>query len=314
MRKAITIPFFMIFVIIAGSIILLFFFSLAQRARTTSEIKLDLALIRTMETMYVGALQSIATAQNFSVVKKIAFSCSDFPACNCLSKIGKAAVEFKEKVIFAESLIEPPKGIFWSLDWNAPFRATNFLYVTDINYHYIFVYDKNDSISLELKKIINKTMPELISFEFVEKENAIKLNYKDRPKVKIVFLQTKPFALPKGVKGVVINETLPITEGDVAIIFGSIFSGDQNIYDCGISKAAERLEKVSKVYSKALEGINVPSECLGLIESAISVLGNLAEKAKEVKRDAAVEKIKPLISDLNQTNWNLIYAGCPQIY
>ena len=94
-KKGFEMQFHWIFVLIAGAIILIFFFSLTQKQKSLSEERLAITLSTDIEAIFTGAIQAKGTAQLLRIPQPgIAFSCSE--ACECNFWIGRKATEFKE--------------------------------------------------------------------------------------------------------------------------------------------------------------------------------------------------------------------------
>ena len=122
-KKAIAMQFHWIFILVAGAIILAFFFSLVQKQRVLSQEKLSITLATDMEAVFSGAIESKGTAQPLVIPRTgIAFSCSQ--ACECNFWIGNKATEFREKIIFAPDLIADQDAIAWADEFKMPFRIS----------------------------------------------------------------------------------------------------------------------------------------------------------------------------------------------
>src|SRR3990172_10512018 len=137
-----------IFVLVAGALILAFFFTVAHRQRAISTERLQLTLATDIENIFTGAIVSRGTAQSLPVPPQgIAFDCTE--GCDCAFRIGNAQRSFGDKSLFAQDILEERKIKVWAQELKMPYRATNFLYLTNPNIKYYFVYNEGDTTQLQ---------------------------------------------------------------------------------------------------------------------------------------------------------------------
>ena len=92
-KKAITLQFHWIFILIAGGIILAFFFSIASKQGDLSDEKLSLSLVHSIDMILELAESSEGTSQVIPLPKKgISASCSS--GCDCYFSISGARSSF----------------------------------------------------------------------------------------------------------------------------------------------------------------------------------------------------------------------------
>ena len=173
-KKAIEMQFHWIFVLIAGALILAFFFSVVQKQRSISEEKLSLTLASQMEAIYAGAIESKGTIQPLVTPQPgIAFSCSE--VCDCNYYIGKRATEFRDKLIFAPDMIKGADTWAWALEWKFPFRVNNFLMLSSPTIKYNIIYEAGDSQSPQAFKRFMKIFPTELNHETFSSIGAVNL-------------------------------------------------------------------------------------------------------------------------------------------
>ena len=132
-RGVIELQFNWIFILIAGAIIFVFFISIVNKQREFSEIKSSGTIITNLESILTGAQISTNTVNIVDMPKvDIGFECNRF-------FIGPVPKQTKGNVIFSPNLLKGSQIITWALDWNIPYRVTNFLYITDPELRYIIV-------------------------------------------------------------------------------------------------------------------------------------------------------------------------------
>ena len=131
-RGAIEIQFNWIFIIIAGIIILGFFFSIINKQKTIVEEQVSISIKTNLGAVLTGARAAVSTASRINIPDiDIIYDCDGYI-------IGKTNA-IRTKTSFSPNLIKGPVIMSWTHEWNMPFRVTNFLYITSPFVRYIFV-------------------------------------------------------------------------------------------------------------------------------------------------------------------------------
>jgi hypothetical protein len=159
-RKAMEIQFNWIFIILVGTIIIIFFVNLSMKYQKQAEREIASDIIGKLSTISSSGKESTNTNQEIKVKDlDLATECS-FSGCN---NIG-CSTEFD----FADQGVPPPAWmdiepifaprrltgdslIMWSLESNMPYRVSSILYLTTPNYQYVLVYN-NDPQTYEFAK------------------------------------------------------------------------------------------------------------------------------------------------------------------
>ena len=139
-KGVVEVQFNWVFIIIIGAVILGFFVSLSMRQKDVSEQKLSATVAEHMKTILTGAQVTERSVNLITVPRRdITYDCGEGFSISSMAS-------FNPRIIFAPSLLksQSQKLITWSLDWNMPFRITNFLYMTSPDIYYIFVHDFSD--------------------------------------------------------------------------------------------------------------------------------------------------------------------------
>jgi len=155
-KKGFELQFHWIFILIAGAIILAFFFAIASKQKDISEQKISITLSNDIEAIASGAGVTRGSVQPVPIPRiTIEFSCSDL--CDCSYSPGAGVSNpFMDNLIFAPGKIEGNEMLLWTLDWKVPFRVSNFVYVTNNRVKYFFVSDEKPSqIYVIDKKTLN---------------------------------------------------------------------------------------------------------------------------------------------------------------
>jgi len=270
-RAVIELQFNWIFVLIAGAIIFVFFISIVNKQREFSELKTSGTIITNLESILTGAQISTNTVNIVDMPKiDVGFECDRY-------FIGPVPKQTKGNVIFSPNLLKGKEIITWALDWNMPYRVTNFLYITDPELRYVIVYD-DDTETIARK--IDKELPKEMNKELIDKLENLK--NKNNYKVKFIFLtdasdndlndiqselkmpdeDLTAIELDIGDSGIIPNTgTIDFIQKNGTLwgrekiaylkkesLFGAIFAADSEMYNCVMRKAFKKLNLVSKIY------------------------------------------------------------------
>ncbi len=264
-----------IFILIAGALILAFFFTVAHRQRAISQERLQLTLATDIENIFTGAIVSKGTAQSLPVPPQgIAFECTE--GCDCSFRIESAPRSFGDKSLFAPDILKERKIKVWAQELKMPYRATNLLYLTNPNIKYYFVYNEGDTTLLQqLTKHIPLLREEDQLVPFMEYENITttqitSLKAEDYQNTKFVFLNANPPTLDdsfrkKSFSAIKIDqEGVSFYEKDgtnfrnvrtlsyigLPSLYAAIFANDYVMYGCGLRTAFRKLSYVSQLYAE----------------------------------------------------------------
>lgn len=289
-KKGIELQFHWIFILIAGALILGFFLSFALKQRVIGQERLQYTLLSQVDDILAksqlkgGIAQSIPTP-----AQGIGFSCTQ--GCDCIFQIDNANRPFSQP-IFAPELLIGQDTFIWSLEWKQPYRVTNFLYLTNPNVKYYFVYDEGKSQSRTLHQELTKNIPPPIiqeneiltnfNYENITLGEINSLEAEDYDYHKFVFInvpaQTPAKFSSKEATAISINEQSitflsktrrqnTFQENDVQrhigipSIYAAIFSQDSSMYSCGIEQALHKLSTISKILAKRAGDLQAATLC-----------------------------------------------------
>lgn len=197
-KKAFEVEFHWVFVLIAGALILGFFFMVAQKQKTASNERLALTLSTEIDAAFMSALQSKGTEQPMPLPSTgISFHtqnspvCGIAPACDCNFYIYDRPTPFADKIMFTPNDLTAIEAILWTKEWKTPFRATNFFYMTTNKIKYVFVMS-NDPGVLRIKNKILMDLPDTMEKQILNSQqeiDQIKYNFEN---TRIIFLKEEP--------------------------------------------------------------------------------------------------------------------------
>ncbi len=158
-KAAVEVQFNWIFVLIVGAVILVFFFSIIMKQKTLSEQRIAEDVLSQLELKVSGAKVSTRTADSIPIPKmEFQFkcdidSCTDY-ACTSFYSVKNQKLQGNQYSIipiFAPDLVKGSVMTTWTLDWNVPYRITNFVYVSCPLVRYIIVKDSSNPTSDDAK-------------------------------------------------------------------------------------------------------------------------------------------------------------------
>jgi len=342
MKKGFEVQFHWIFIMIAGAVILTFFFTVVTKQQVIASDKLALKISEDLDALLTGASVSKGTAQHIEIPKTgMRFGCSE--TCECNFWVGRKSAPYKDKYLFAPPKLEEADLLLWTLDWKLPFRGGNFIYVTNSRTKYFLVYEPGNQQSLNLLKKITAALSSDLNVENVTTSQFPILENKEYPFVQFVFLSTTDVNPMEGVhesfarqniRGVRITADgnllfySPAGDGwfatgsafvNDAEMFGALFASDITMYQCNLRNAYGHLYWIAQIYHDRLSGVGSPrcvysaaqSQLSALINSANAVSGGLGTPGFDVN---ALASVRTLMTQLEQENKRLLLASCPQIY
>ncbi len=343
-RKGFELQFHWIFIMIAGALILAFFFTVAQKQRALSQEKLSLTLASDIENIFTGAIVSKGTAQILPVPPQgIAFECSE--GCACRFSIERASRDFGDKVMFAPAFLSDQDVVVWAVEWKQPYRVTNFLFLTNPNVKYYLVYNDADQLSKNLLEQLTKNLPPLIDYEKITDENLPSVQNEDYELAVFVLLNVKPATLDSSFRkadvravevinvppqarlnfyrndgvNLVYEAAWPII--DLTAIYAAIFADSAKMYECGMKSAFRKMSYISELYAEraeVLEADAIEAEKIWCVyEDSVSALReqrNLAKSLVASLEQSKIAQLNPLMQELDRKNRVLVQQSCPEMF
>lgn len=316
MKAVMEIQFTFIFVLIAGAVILAFFFAVVQGQKGTSETKLSAEILTRLDSIIKGASVNTGTLTSIEGLPstEIEFSCKidEEP----YYQIKNIKEPLPTEVVFAPETVKVKPGtplMIWSLEWEYPFRTTYLTYMTGVYTKYYFMNEFSSLYNDEDKW----SFPNNITKELISEVSEIK----DENYERIVLVTSSEQTVDDEVIQVIISGndntgTITIDEETAnyygrEMLLGGIFTADIEIFNCNQDKAFKRMQRVAEILENKtaeLEGSDVPSRCKIYYTNAESMLSGITslETAKE-------NFYNPDLS-LATINDDLEKASCPTIY
>jgi len=267
-RGQFEIQFNWIFVLAAGALILLFASVFVLKQKDISNRAVDQSVSNSLKAIIAGAEVSTDTLNFVDLPKvEIEFECGKY-------RVGSASRSFQIMSVFAPSKIESTRLMTWTLDWNIPYRVTNFLYLTSPNIRYILVGDETDNLAYK----VNNSMPKELNKEWIKPGDVGNINDKNDAKVRFVFINTglDNSVVPKFSKMRDKDVTALKVGGDenkgnveffekkgnsfeskgtsyylrLPSLVGAVFTEDIELYNCVMESAFKKLNIVTQIYEE----------------------------------------------------------------
>ena len=297
-----------IFVLVAGAVILAFFFSVVQKQRELSDQKLSISLVSDFEAIISSAAVAKGTTQILPIYnQELDFSCGTI--CDCKMSVGGFSKPFRDKIIFAPQQISGRNMILWTLDWKDPFRIANFVYASDDSTHYWFIGDSNTIKSyIPLDKLPASIKPTIV--ELPQQITG------DAKKNRVVFFKTVQSGDVDAIQniagvsalwikdntnlefrwGAALNKKLTTAtyENLQEKLLGAIFSEEGELYSCQAKEADSRKTTITSIYTARA--------------------ANLTGKTSADRGCDAWYRAVGSETTFEEINQNLLQLSCPTIY
>lgn len=347
-KNAFEMEFHWIFILIAGAVILGFFFMMAQKQKTIAQEKLATNLLTELTSAFVAALQSKGTAQLLNLpTSGIELTCGLTDICDCKYLILGKDKSMGDNILFGPQKLNDAKATLWTLDWKAPFRATNLLYMTTQQIKYVIV-SSNEPVIKQFETKILRDLPTTLKMQVVTNIQEINL---DAEHIRVIFL-TNPGemmqeltnkARGKEVSAVHIeppnkatfytrknnNEQFskaelpflsdPQAEQTIndAMIYAAIFSNDPHLYKCHLQTAYKKLAYVASIILARAEELQKETETQGKTQCVYptKLIENFRlETTRAAQGQDTSTTIIQYAQELHNANRVLLTSNCPVLY
>ncbi|MEE9525082.1 MAG: hypothetical protein V3V78_00565 [Candidatus Woesearchaeota archaeon] len=331
-KAQISTQFAWIFILIAGAIILIFFISLVFKQKEISETRLSATVLSQLETILVGSGLSSGTVNVIDMPEtELNFVCDEDGFSEFAIEGTVLTKETPTQVIFTPEKIKGRQIITWALSFDAPFKTTNFLYLSDPTTKYVFVTPNT------FAQEIMQNFPA----EFKPESTTLSsINPQGYNKIKLIFSASNPpDTIPDNLEDIDVS-AIKLTSNSIIFyktkrssfeqedtisyidepsLYGAIFAEDQTSYECNMRKAFKRLNLVAQVYEYRKEDIELDSSflCKAIYQNsvgALSLLINNANACNEHLNNNCMNTVRTSRDNLQAVQNNLIRESCLWLY
>ena len=338
-RGAVDVQLNWVFILIAGTIILTFFFAVIQKQKSVSERKIGVSLTTSFDGIFTSALSSSDTLFTMPVPEEgVAFECTD--TCDCRYRVGTGEGGYQDKMMFAAPHVPGPSLTLWAMDFDLPFQIATYLFITSPQVQYVFSADSSNANLNEVLEVFPRNLTLRVEPGDLQhvKDNVENNNFGHTVFVffggtvpqnvfvhdtfrsastsaihvsglgtdRRVTFYRKPFLNSNRMTREANSATFA---PNTASLLGAIFAADKNMYRCNYGRTMQRVAAISAIYGgRALElasrpNEEVPDRCLYV--DANATFGNLGIWARDqfTEPDALVQRTN--VPELDDTLTNL---------
>ena len=343
--------FFWIFILIAGTLILIFFISIALHQKTISEYKIASLILSDLQPILAGAMAVEETFNKVELPKaKLEFICDPNTLYSEYSVKGTGIhIETPTEIFFSPTELTHETLYTWTLQFNAPFPVSNALALTSPENLYVFIYDQSSEDSKDLAQYIYDQIPPQINIEMIGKNRINSINPIPYKNIKFVFFTEPskiiiPEQILKKSKAIKITENAVVflkktTDGFSSgisypiqkisypsyprdpqdfITYAAIFSADSNQFKCQIKKLLRRYDFQRRIYldyTKKLSQQTEGTACQPIYGGIINLLSPTQTQINLTQPSKSLSSILNSAQQIEQQQNNqLEQNGCPQIY
>lgn len=336
-KAQVDIQFNWIFVMIAGFLILLFFIGIVVKQKDLSKMEISSSKATELRGIITSSQVSTDTKNAIDLPDiSIEFVC-DSKDVSQFRVQGAASINLPTEPVFSPDLVQGEKIILKAVEFSAPFKITNLLFLSSPDIRYIFVFDQNTADDFALS-LYNK-MPADIYKEKISYSQLSNLKDNKNYKVKFIFFDISKDLIPKipekldsmsnkDISAVSVSGTGSkidffkkqgssfVYDGssfylDDSMIYGSIFSESRESYECNMRKVFKRFAFVASVYAERKKAFEF-GDCISYYGDSIQ---SLKEKVIPCASDiSACIGLLPDIQAVKANNLMLKQKSCPLIY
>lgn len=332
-KKGFEIQFNWLFVLVAGTAILLFFTVVVLKQKSVAETSTKATVLKSIEAIITGAGVNSGITNIISIPES-----SIDVSCNRIS-LGGVSKQYQKLILFAPSVIKGNKIISQTLDFSVPYRATNLLYVTSPKLRYIIIGDNN------LAKEINKSLPSELKKEFY-KSAPPKIRNENNYKIKFIFLGDVDEKVLKEFEGMQDSDVTAINiNGDdekgvieyyqknrltwalkgmsyylsKSSLLGAVYTDNLETYQCNMEDVFSRLNLVTKIFMERTQKLKTGHvsdkelQCNQFYENALDYLNQIYSAASEFNQQN-IDTIANAAKSLVDENKNAQIYSCALIY
>lgn len=315
MRAVIELPTIAIFTIVAGSLIIFFFFSLSQSQSAGAEKAAQAKSLNFLDTLVKTSATARNTANNISIVDDtLLFMCDD--SGMRFGYESHVEMYFHNMVIFSPRQLRGGTLLVYSRGADVPYRSTNILYMTTPAY----IVEN----ATNLYEFPFKTVP--INPPSRNDKRRTVINWDQRNSYPPTVLQNLVIVqevADEEYGSVIYPGTGPIAGRTVwypnrEFLYGAILSADKKSYDCVLNAYFRQLLFTNELQANraALLKTDGPSVCYDKYQlSAFADIQEVASLGAAGFGQAEADKLSKAIKKIEFTNYDLIRGdNCPAIY
>jgi len=299
-----------IFVIAAGSIILLFFFGFGLKYKDLETTKLNVAIAKHIESSVLG----LKTGEQFKTVKlnektKIDFSCNEFKINNDFK------YDWSENIVFSPDVINSDKFVVWTKKVQFPYGVDNVVIISDLSQK-IYLIDS------EFSRAIKSLIPnDFTNVQLIQFDDLQDLNFKGSDNIKIVSFSESNSLNNYENKAEILyidpgdNGRVLFTNGDYnfldrSMIFAAIFSSN-NSYSCSYNKLIKKIVLITDVYYYKARYLQ---DCCSNFRCSYADFADVLSRFSDSVKNKDINNVNTIKSELISKNEDLFRKDCKAVF
>lgn len=322
-----------IFVLVAGSIILLFFIKFAIQTEKGGQEIIKTEILHMLDS----SLQAFSIAESSSSLipntpwpKQVHVKFGTKANCGKFMMVGQKFFVPIERVIFGPSEMKARQLQAWTISWRFPFRITNIFYLTNPGSKHYLIYDSSNEQFLRkissyppaTKAFEMDHFPKNFGIRIVNSEIEPRSKLKTLDMVKVNYFEQKS-GVGQGLKGSYIkaspecedeNEESYKCYGEITffdgnqetgtstfvgreMMFGAIIADSYEEYECQYSIALRELERLINLYTTKAQKLNIKKpDCETNYQSMVSMLNQMKTAINTLKTSQTYDNAAVLSS------------------
>lgn len=339
-----------------------FFFSIISSQSKSSEQKVSATIAKQFETILGTTSQQAGTFKTYRTSPiELNFFCDANRAISYYAVKDFPAGYTTYDVMFTPKQMKGTSMFTWTQEWNYPFSVTNFLYVTN-NFQMFIVYDPGGIASSDVEALLDDFPSELNIYRMnstswptpiMNNDIYTYIFFKDqlndvaslgqnviiKDKSQIVIIEPDSYDVfdsgmlyfisgedydPSLLSDLTIYDSAPYF-GE-ASLYGAMFAGEKQGYECNMDKAFRRLEMMNNLnryrVENALPDISPVTNCFFLYNGSSvvqdglrQITGNLSLELENGFMGVDKNKFVDLVVKLKEKNSRVSFESrCPGLY
>jgi hypothetical protein len=343
-KKGFELQFNWIFVLIAGAIILSFFFLVTRNQIAISKVEDSSKTQQDIDFIFRGSLGSRSSEKPVPITGKLEFSCSD-GVSSYIVEGSSNSFQYNYFVIFSPRVLDGNWLYLKTELFKAPFNVMPFIYLS--NEHMQFIFINEDDLSKMLfyslpknvsKKYLGVPLADLIDDNYdsvilvANSTDVANTHMNGYSQSRQSALSLVVFEPSQGIVNnfgkisfykynqslnsfVLVGEEYYLTYEQLV---GAVYSGEASLYSCQFNKSMQRLAMLSLMQkmhvSKLSEKMMSSPLCIDKYSGILTSLDVLNESNKRLD-DSLADSINKNLRKISNLNEEIIdETSCPPIY
>lgn len=366
-KAQVEIQFNWMYILIVGAVIFAMIFGFVMKQKNATNIELSYSVVNNLKSIFLVSKAGIDSSSRINLYNmNLDYSCIDgFSSI----RIDRASSEIGGTTMFAPPTLNGEELTIWSRQWFVPYKVDNFLYVSSPKTHFYFMYDGNSN--KEFAEKIQDMMPSDFDVTISDELRLSSVENQNYDNFNLIFLGVTPDSIKSSLTistydfsffgdtkvNVIAFDPTKNTDNEIgtiyfvntsnnimnlndfeqskylghAMMFGALFSANKDNYECSMSSAFSRLEKINELLFKRTKFLQsrigrtkepiTPIRC----DSSVGTLGYLSEIEDSLFNiNVSIntnKKVIPFInsitshwSNLKKYNSKLEDFSCPLLY